>query len=227
MKTAALLLFTALAAAASAAPKEVVTLIDKLGANSFKERQAAEQALKEQPKSILPLLKEYENSPDPEIKARVRRIIQQIAPTFEGFIGQRSVTIETVQEFLNKAGIKYKNIQVQQPGHFLLDLRETNIRDLSPLKGMPITHFYYTPGNGLEGLDVIKNIATLRSINDRQPHEHWNQEENADRTIGHYGLEALIHAAPAEAIRVERVREAGAKRVNVLVPVEAPPPRRR
>lgn len=214
MKLVAVILLTVLASAASAAPKEVVKLIDQLGAPSFKQRQAAEEELKKQPKSILPLLREYENSPDPEIRARVRRIIQRIAPTFKGFIGKRTVTLETVREFLHKVGIKYKNVQVRS-GYFHLDLRDTGIRDLAPLEGMPITQFYYTPGSDIKGLDVIKNMPTLQTINGTQASIHWDRENNANETIDHYGLGELIRAAPAEAL--QRIQEA-VKQVEILVP---------
>lgn len=209
MRYIAILVLAMLVSNVLAAPKEVAKLIDQLGAGTFKERQAAEEALKKQSRSILPLLKEFENSRDPEIKARVRRIIQCIAPTFEGFIGKRAVTINIVIEFLNKAGIKYKNLQVRR-GHFYLDIRGTGIKDLYPLKGMPITQLYYTPGSGLQGLEVIKEMRTLQTINGRQPLDHWNQENNANKAIDHYGLEEMIRAAPP-------ARRAGAP---VVEPVE-------
>ena len=53
--------------------------IAQLGADDFQAREAAEQALMGIGKSALPLLKEHEDADDPEIRMRVRRIIDYLA----------------------------------------------------------------------------------------------------------------------------------------------------
>jgi len=54
-------------------------LIAQLGADDFRTREAAEKALMGIGESALPLLREHEDTDDPEVRVRVRRIVDYLA----------------------------------------------------------------------------------------------------------------------------------------------------
>jgi hypothetical protein len=60
--------------------KEVERLVALLGAGSFKDREAASQALVKFGKDIVPLLKKYLADNDPEVRNRVQTVVDQLAP---------------------------------------------------------------------------------------------------------------------------------------------------
>jgi hypothetical protein len=64
----------AFAAEEAPSPEKVKALIEQLAADKFPQREAAEEALKACPRSILPMLTERADSDDPEISMRARRI---------------------------------------------------------------------------------------------------------------------------------------------------------
>jgi len=56
----------------------VLALIGQLGDDEFKVREAAEEELKGLGKSCLAMLDKHKNTDDPEVRVRIRRIIDQI-----------------------------------------------------------------------------------------------------------------------------------------------------
>jgi len=60
--------------------KRVEELVAQLGAESHKDRQDATQALKEMGGAIVPLLKKHLDSGDPEVRHRLRQIIEEVEP---------------------------------------------------------------------------------------------------------------------------------------------------
>src|SRR5947208_16557071 len=66
------------AAAADTAPDEIRKLIDQLGNDDFKTRDAAALRLKAIGKPALPALKEALSSPDAEVVSRAQNLIKRI-----------------------------------------------------------------------------------------------------------------------------------------------------
>jgi HEAT repeat protein len=64
-----------------ASQKDIKRLIDQLGSDRFKDREQATHGLSKIGKSALPSLKEATKSPDPEVRRRARRLVEQIEPT--------------------------------------------------------------------------------------------------------------------------------------------------
>lgn len=60
------------------AREKVERLVAQLGAESYKDHEAAQKALVKMGKSIVPLLKPYLKSPDPEIRQRIQDILEQL-----------------------------------------------------------------------------------------------------------------------------------------------------
>ena len=58
--------------------KEVERLVGRLGAESFKDRQAATDELIKKGPGIAPLLKKYLSDPDPEVRQRIEDILERI-----------------------------------------------------------------------------------------------------------------------------------------------------
>lgn len=56
----------------------VRALVKQLGADTFKEREAAQKELSAMPRSVVPVLREFENTKDPEIRERVQTTIRTI-----------------------------------------------------------------------------------------------------------------------------------------------------
>lgn len=54
-----------------------------------------------------------------------------------------------------------------------LDLRETGVVDLSPLAEMELETLSFTAGRILEGMDVIRQMTTLKKINGKSPQAFW------------------------------------------------------
>ena len=63
-----------------AAGERIARLIARLGAESYKDREAATKALGEIGPRIGPMLKRHRNDSDPEVRQRIEKIIQQIEP---------------------------------------------------------------------------------------------------------------------------------------------------
>jgi len=61
--------------------RKVLALIAQLGAASYKDREAATKALVALGPGIASLLKRHRESPDPEVRARIERILSDLAPT--------------------------------------------------------------------------------------------------------------------------------------------------
>ena len=59
--------------------EQVGEIVGKLGAASFRERLAAQSELIDLGPSILPLLKPHSDSPDPEVRVRVRSLIVKLS----------------------------------------------------------------------------------------------------------------------------------------------------
>src|SRR5437016_11430805 len=66
----------------SLTPQEIESLIAKLGSDRAEERQSAEDSLVRLGVAVVPTLEKLNHDRDPEIRARVRNIIQQIQPPF-------------------------------------------------------------------------------------------------------------------------------------------------
>ncbi|HUT61043.1 MAG TPA: hypothetical protein VNA25_24615, partial [Phycisphaerae bacterium] len=60
--------------------RKIEALIVKLGAASYKHREAATQDLIAMGKAIVPLLKKHRNDPDPEVRQRIELILEKLAP---------------------------------------------------------------------------------------------------------------------------------------------------
>lgn len=69
---------TAVALAAEPNADRVRALVKQLGADTFKEREAAQKELSAMPRSVVPVLREFENTKDPEIKERLQDTIRTI-----------------------------------------------------------------------------------------------------------------------------------------------------
>jgi hypothetical protein len=65
-------------AALAADTDRVRALVRQLGADTFKEREAAQKELSTLPRTALPILREFENTKDPEIKDRLQTAIHAI-----------------------------------------------------------------------------------------------------------------------------------------------------
>jgi hypothetical protein len=64
--------------AALADDDRVRALVKQLGADTFKDREAAQKELSAMPRSVVPALREFENTKDPEIKERLQATIHTI-----------------------------------------------------------------------------------------------------------------------------------------------------
>lgn len=68
-------------------PREIrerlAKLVGQLGAESYKDRQAATEALIKMGKGIVPLLRKYLNTSDPEVRQRIEDIIDRLGGTAE------------------------------------------------------------------------------------------------------------------------------------------------
>ena len=60
--------------------KKAEKLIAQLGAESYKDREAATKELVKMGKAIVPLLKKHRNNPDAEVRQRIEDILKQIDP---------------------------------------------------------------------------------------------------------------------------------------------------
>jgi hypothetical protein len=61
--------------------RKVVALISQLGAESYRDREAATKALQEMGPSIIPLLRRHLANPDPEVQQRIQGILEHHKPT--------------------------------------------------------------------------------------------------------------------------------------------------
>ena len=59
--------------------KEIRVWVAQLADIEFQRRQAAEDALKKLPRHAIPLLREYANADDPEVRARIRDVIEHLS----------------------------------------------------------------------------------------------------------------------------------------------------
>ena len=72
----------------------------------------------------------------------------------------------------NLTSLKLHDTQVSDAGlaHFkgmplrLLWICNTGITDLTPLRGMPLEEIYLTPKNITRGLDILRDMKTLKTI---------------------------------------------------------------
>ena len=67
--------------------KKVAALIAQLGAESYRDREAASKALLKMGPSIIPLLQPSRTHPDPEIHQRVREILRELKATATSGVG--------------------------------------------------------------------------------------------------------------------------------------------
>ena len=63
--------------------RKIEDLIVRLGADSYVDREAAEKALIKMGKGIVPVLRKHLKNKDPEIRQRVRRILEKLQPPSE------------------------------------------------------------------------------------------------------------------------------------------------
>jgi hypothetical protein len=56
----------------------VRSLIEKLGSPSFPERQKAETELRQMGRKVMPLLRKFRDSQDPEVALRIRSILGEV-----------------------------------------------------------------------------------------------------------------------------------------------------
>lgn len=56
-----------------------------------------------------------------------------------------------------------------------LDVRGTQVSDLSPLQGIPLTQFSFDPTKITTGLDTIRNMKSLTHINSMPTAEFWKK----------------------------------------------------
>jgi len=61
--------------------RKVVALIGQLGAESYKDREAATKVLQEMGPSIIPLLRRHLDNADPEVRQRIQNILEHHKPT--------------------------------------------------------------------------------------------------------------------------------------------------
>ncbi len=112
-------------ATGSTDPSHIRKLIGGLGANDFKTREAAQLALIRGGRSVLPVLAEYVNSDDPEIRTRVGEISDRIKQdqssipqTFSMFesstksmrSGDKAWWIDTVTKWSERANVCVSNM---------------------------------------------------------------------------------------------------------------------
>jgi Leucine-rich repeat (LRR) protein len=57
-----------------------------------------------------------------------------------------------------------------------LQLSETPVRDLSPLQGMNLTILRFSPKNISKGMEVVRQMKTLQTINDMPSVEFWKKD---------------------------------------------------
>ncbi|MHC4983283.1 MAG: hypothetical protein ACYTF6_08975, partial [Planctomycetota bacterium] len=60
--------------------EKVEKLIAQLGAESFRDREAASETLIKLGKGIAPLLRKHASNPDPEVRQRIEHILEKVAP---------------------------------------------------------------------------------------------------------------------------------------------------
>mgnify|MGYP001611677678 FL=1 len=77
----------------------VDALVKQLGASEYNVRSAAEESLRKFTDSILPVLEKHRDSDDPEVRPRIRRIIEHIArQRWVVDVGGRRLLLSDVQE---------------------------------------------------------------------------------------------------------------------------------
>ena len=188
------------AALDGAARRQILKLIEQLGAEDYRTREAAQAALEDAPPVALPLLKEYENSDDPEVRLRIREIIPRARES------PRRMEKE-LRERLKRDGVKFRHLAVDERKLVTLDLAGTDIADLAPLKGIPLAALQLadtkvtdlSPLAGMplekltapltitEGFDALGRIPTLKAISG-VPVEQFSLECLARKTFGDAGV---------------------------------------
>ena len=188
-----IVLLTSLSAFSQSADEteKVEILIKQLGANNFKIRENAEIELKKYSRDILPALEKHKNTKDPEVKIRIRNIIQQVAPTFAESAKKHGITQDSVQRFLQKVGIEYKNLYVRS-NSIRIDLREAKATDFSALEGMPITDIQISIEKITRGLNILQNMKSLKRINNVPADKFWKKQKDANKAIEAYDLKEFL-----------------------------------
>ena len=57
----------------------------------------------------------------------------------------------------------------------LLEVRATSVRDLTPLKGMKLTNLWLDPARITKGMDMIRIMPSLATLNDLPAAEFWKK----------------------------------------------------
>jgi len=160
-----------------AACRRVLALIEQLGAEDHRTREAAQAALADAPPVALPLLREYENSDDPEIRLRIREIIPRVRESPQRLEKE-------LQERLKRDGVEFHILSVDDRKLVSLNVAGTDIADLAPLKGIPLAAVDFrntkvtdlspladmplenltAPFTITDGFDAIRKIPTLKLV---------------------------------------------------------------
>ncbi len=176
------------AALGDAERRGILALIEQLGAEDYRTREAAQAALEDAPPVALPLLREYEHSDDPEIRLRIREIIPRVRES------PRRMEKE-LRARLKRDGVKFGHLAVDDRKRVTLSLTGTDIADLTPLKGIPLATLYVqntkvtdlspladmpleklnAPLTVTDGFDAILKIPTLKLVWD-MPVEQFRRE---------------------------------------------------
>jgi hypothetical protein len=57
----------------------------------------------------------------------------------------------------------------------ILDMQQTAVRDVTPLKDLPLTELYFDAKNIEQGLDVLRGMKSLKKIYGLSPAEFWRR----------------------------------------------------
>lgn len=93
---------------------QIEELIKKLGDDEWQIREQAQQELIKMGKNIKPLLKKYENSIDPEVRIRIKQIIEEISPTKTLIMTPMDSSVSTskiLKDIEKIEGIKVINVE--------------------------------------------------------------------------------------------------------------------
>jgi hypothetical protein len=134
------------APATQPAATDVPSLIHQLGDDDFHARQEAGRKLREMGKTALPALKDAQNSPDPEVRARAQELAQQIErPQQLGPIPQPVPGNNWTQSISSSNFNGAKTIDVRENGrtiHIEEDAAGLRIKVTGQIEGKPVTRDY-------------------------------------------------------------------------------------
>jgi Leucine-rich repeat (LRR) protein len=89
-------------------------------------------------------------------------------------LGQTPMSLQEIKDQLNKAGIRYKNLQMQTNGLCVLDLQKSGVTNLAVLKGLPVEYLNISGTDvrdlsPLAGLPLKALLAASTRITDLSP----------------------------------------------------------